>query len=262
MQQEQQKCDFLLLELEQLRMENARLKEILQANGIAYDVVSTYAYEEKVYSDISFPEVHLGKEKRIELFRSLFRGREDVFARRWYSKVTNKSGYQPVCVNEWRRGLCDKKAIKCAECPNRNFLSLGYDDVCRHLIGNDENGCDVVGIYAIMSDNNCAFLCTDFDDKSCKHRYKDDVLAFVGVCRDWNIPYSIERSRSGNGAHVWIFFNAVVPAYKARRLGNAILTEAMIRNGRMAFESYDRFFPNQDRTPEGGFGNLVEGVSE
>ena len=233
------------------------MKEILQANGIAYDVVSTYAYEEKVYSDISFPEVHLGKEKRIELFRSLFRGREDVFARRWYSKVTNKSGYQPVCVNEWRRGLCDKKAIKCAECPNRNFLSLGYDDVCRHLIGNDENGCDVVGIYAIMSDNNCAFLCTDFDDKSCKHRYKDDVLAFVGVCRDWNIPYSIERSRSGNGAHVWIFFNAVVPAYKARRLGNAILTEAMSRDGRMAFDSYDRFFPNQDRMPEGGFGNLV-----
>lgn len=233
------------------------MKEILQANGIAYDVVSTYAYDEKVYSDISFPEVHLGKEERIELFRSLFRGREDVFARRWYSKVTNKSGYQPVCVNEWRRGLCDKKAIKCAECPNRNFLSLGYDDVCRHLIGNDENGCDVVGIYAIMSDNNCAFLCTDFDDKSCKHRYKDDVLAFVGVCRDWNIPYSIERSRSGNGAHVWIFFNAVVPAYKARRLGNAILTEAMSRDGRMAFDSYDRFFPNQDRMPEGGFGNLV-----
>ena len=257
MQQEQQKCNFLLLELEQLRMENARLKEILQANGIAYDVVSTYAYDEKVYSDISFPEVHLGKEERIELFRSLFRGREDVFARRWYSKATNKGGYQPVCINEWRRGICDKKAIKCAECPNRNFLSLGYDDVCRHLIGNDENGCDVVGIYAIMSDNNCAFLCTDFDDKSCKHRYKDDVLAFVGVCRNWNIPYSIERSRSGNGAHVWMFFDDVIPAYKARRLGNAILTEAMSRDGRMAFDSYDRFFPNQDRMPEGGFGNLV-----
>ena len=233
------------------------MKEILQANGIAYDVVSTYAYDEKVYSDISFPEVHLGKEERIELFRSLFRGREDVFARRWYSKATNKGGYQPVCINEWRRGICDKKAIKCAECPNRNFLSLGYDDVCRHLIGNDENGCDVVGIYAIMSDNNCAFLCTDFDDKSCKHRYKDDVLAFVGVCRNWNIPYSIERSRSGNGAHVWMFFDDVIPAYKARRLGNAILTEAMSRDGRMAFDSYDRFFPNQDRMPEGGFGNLV-----
>ena len=257
MQQEQQKYDSLLLELGQLRTENARLKEILQANGIAYEVATANTDEEKVYSDITFPDAHLGKEERVELFRSLFRGREDVFARRWYSKATNKGGYQPVCVNEWRRSVCDKKAVKCADCPNRNFLPLGYDEICRHLIGNDENGCDVVGIYAIMLDNNCAFLCTDFDDKSCKHGYKDDVLAFVGVCRDWNIPYSIERSRSGNGAHVWIFFNAVVPAYKARRLGNAILTEAMIRNGRMAFESYDRFFPNQDRTPEGGFGNLV-----
>ena len=255
--QEQQKYDSLLRELEQLRTENTRLKELLQANGIAYEVVDTNADEEKVYSDITFPDAHLGKDERVELFRNLFRGREDVFARRWYSKATNKGGYQPVCINEWRRGICDKKAVKCADCPNRNFLALGYDEICRHLIGNDETGCDVVGIYAIMPDNNCAFLCTDFDDKSCKHGYKDDVLAFAGVCRDWNIPYSIERSRSGNGAHVWIFFNDVVPAYKARRLGNAILTEAMSRDGRMAFDSYDKFFPNQGRMPEGGFGNLV-----
>lgn len=114
-----------------------------------------------------------------------------------------------------------------------NFPPLGYDEICRHLIGNNENGCDVVGIYTIIPDNNCAFLCTDFDDKSCKHGYKDDVLAFVGVCRDWNISYSIERSRSGNGAHVWIFFDDVVPAYKTRRLGNTILTEAMSRDGRI-----------------------------
>ena len=257
MNQETNKYDSLLRELEQLKTENARLKDLLQANGIVYEVEATEVDEEKIYSDIMFPDVHLGKDERVELFRSLFRGRDDVFARRWYSKSMNRGGYQPVCINEWRRGVCNKKVVKCAECPNRSFLPLGYNEICNHLIGNDENGCDVVGIYAIMPDNNCAFLCTDFDDKSCKHGYKDDVLAFVRVCREWNIPYSIERSRSGNGAHVWIFFYDVIPAYKARRLGNVILTEAMSRDGRMAFDSYDRFFPNQDRMPDGGFGNLV-----
>ena len=127
----------------------------------------------------------------------------------------------------------------------------------RHLEGKDEYCCDVVGLYAIMQDNNCAFLCADFDDKNCKYGYKEDVLAYVGVCREWLIPYAIERSRSGNGVHVWIFFEAPLPASKARRLGNAILTEAMTRNGQMSFNSYDRFFPNQDYLPEGGFGNLV-----
>ena len=127
----------------------------------------------------------------------------------------------------------------------------------RHLEGKDEYCCDVVGLYAIMQDNSCAFLCADFDDKNCKYGYKEDVLAYVGVCREWLIPYAIERSRSGNGAHVWIFFEAPLPASKARRLGNAILTEAMTRNGQMSFNSYDRFFPNQDYLPEGGFGNLV-----
>ena len=127
----------------------------------------------------------------------------------------------------------------------------------RHLEGKDEYCCDVVGLYAIMQDNNCAFLCADFDDKNCKYGYKEDVLAYVGVCREWLIPYAIERSRSGNGAHVWIFFEAPLSASKARRLGNAILTEAMTRNGQMSFNSYDRFFPNQDYLPEGGFGNLV-----
>lgn len=257
MLQDQSKYETLLCELEFLKAENARLKEMLQANGIVYEEKNTPPLEEKVYSNMTFPDVHLDKGGRVKLFRSLFRGREDVFARRWYNKSTNKGGYQPVCINEWRRGICDKKSVKCAECPNRNFLPLGYQEICNHLIGDDENGCDVIGLYVILPDNYCAFICTDFDDKSCNHGYKNDVLAFVEVCREWNIPYSVERSRSGNGAHVWIFFDDVIPAYKARRLGNAILTEAMNRNGRMSFNSYDRFFPNQDRIPEGGFGNLI-----
>ena len=252
----QKKYNLLVTQNEILRKENTELRSLLCAHGIEYKPRPTNVID-SIYSPISLPVIKLSLGERVALFMSLFKGREDVFARRWFSKSTGKAGYQPVCVNEWRRGVCDKKTYKCAECPNRDFAPLTSHDVYRHLEGKDENCCDVVGLYAIMPDNNCSFLCTDFDDKNCKHGYKDDVLAFVGVCRDWQIPYAIERSRSGNGAHVWIFFEEPLPAFKARRLGNAILTEAMNRDGRMSLNSYDRFFPNQDRMPEGGFGNLV-----
>ena len=252
----QKKYNLLVTQNEILRKENTELRSLLCAHGIEYKPRPTNVID-SIYSPISLPVFKLSLDERVALFMSLFKGREDVFARRWFSKSTGKAGYQPVCVNEWRRGVCDKKTYKCAECPNRDFAPLTSQDVYRHLEGKDENCCDVVGLYAIMPDNNCSFLCTDFDDKSCKHGYKDDVLAFVGVCRDWQIPYAIERSRSGNGAHVWIFFEEPLPAFKARRLGNAILTEAMNHDGRMSLNSYDRFFPNQDRLPEGGFGNLV-----
>ena len=200
---------------------------------------------------------HLSLEEKVDVFRNLFKGREDVFARRWYSRTSGKSGYQPVCRNEWDRLLCDKKKFKCAECPNRSFKPLEYEDIYRHLEGKSPDGQDVIGTYAILADNTCNFLCADFDDKSCKYGYQKDVSEYVGVCKDWDIPYAIERSRSGNGAHVWIFFEQPLLASKARRLGNMILTEAMERYGRMSFKSYDRLFPNQDRLPDGGFGNLV-----
>ncbi len=247
----------LLRQYEVLHKENEVLKSLLKSHGIEYETRMKEDMNKPIYSLVSVPTITLSIDERIRLFQSLFKGREDVFARRWFSKTTGKSGYQPVCINEWKQGICDKNNYRCAICPNRNFAPLTTQDMYRHLEGKDEYCCDVVGLYAIMQDNNCAFLCADFDDKNCKYGYKEDVLAYVGVCREWLIPYAIERSRSGNGAHVWIFFEAPLPASKARRLGNAILTEDMTRNGQMSFNSYDRFFPNQDYLPEGGFGNLV-----
>lgn len=234
-------------ELKRLRAENARLRALLAQHGIAADEPENMSPRKPV----------LSLEEKVTLFRSLFQGREDVFARRWFSNSTGKSGYQPVCSREWNHEFCDKKKFKCTECPNREFQPLGYNDIYRHLEGKEPNGRDVVGVYAILPDNTCRFLCCDFDDKSFEYGYQDDVRAYVSVCRDWNVPAYIERSRSGNGAHVWILFSEPIPARQARRFGNAILTEAMEREGRMSFKSYDRFFPNQDFMPRGGFGNLV-----
>lgn len=229
-----------------LEKENATLKQLLAQHGISIPKNQQVTAMQR-----------LSSYEKVELFASLFRGREDVFARRWHSRATSKSGYQPVCVNEWQRGLCDKKRYRCAECPNREFSPLTNEHIYHHLEGKHPDGCDVIGIYPILNDNTCWFLCADFDDKSCEHGYQNDVLAYVDVCHSWGIPAHIERSRSGNGAHVWIIFDTPVAAHLARRLGFAVLTEAMQRNGTMSFKSYDRFFPNQDTLPEGGLGNLV-----
>ena len=247
----------LTLRIQELEKENARLKAILDKNGIEYKNLEqrTCAPIHVETTPVSINQFTL--QEKVALFQSLFQGRDDVFAKRWYSNATQKSGYQPVCKREWNREFCDKRKYKCADCPNRQFAPLTYNDFFNHLSGKDPLGRDVIGLYPIRKDNTCSFLCTDFDDKNCEHGYKNDVLAFINICKTWNVHCYIERSRSGKGAHVWIFFDTPVTAFKARKLGNAILTEAMNRDAHLSFKSYDRFFPNQDTLPTGGLGNLV-----
>jgi superfamily II DNA or RNA helicase/very-short-patch-repair endonuclease len=191
---------------------------------------------------------------KIALFRSLFRGRDDVYPRRFESRRTGESGYAPACGNEWVPGICQKPRIKCADCPNRRFLAVTDDVIRWHLSGRDNTGQPFVGgVYPMLQDETCFFLAADFD----KDGWREDAAAFVATCRRMNLPCALERSRSGRGAHVWLFFEEAVPAALARKLGSLILTETMERRPDVGLDSYDRFFPNQDTLPQGGFGNLI-----
>jgi len=192
--------------------------------------------------------------EKIALFRSLFRGREEVYPLRFESRRTGRSGYAPACANEWVRGVCEKPRVKCFDCPNRRFLPVTDEVIRRHLIGRDDRGEDfVVGVYPMLLDENCHFLAVDFD----RDGWRDDALAFRETCRRMKIPAALERSRSGNGAHVWLFFSEAVPATLARTMGSHLLTETMEHHPEIGLRSYDRFFPNQDTLPKGGFGNLI-----
>ncbi|HSW27602.1 MAG TPA: DEAD/DEAH box helicase family protein, partial [Burkholderiaceae bacterium] len=192
---------------------------------------------------------------KIALFRSLFRGREDVFPRRWDNAKTGKSGYAPVCRNEWVRRVCDKPRIKCSECPNQAFVPFDDAVVRAHLRGRapDAVAGFTAGLYAMRPDERCWFLAADFDKAS----WRQDVAAFRDTARSKGVPVAIERSRSGNGAHAWVFFAEPIPAADARRLGALLVTATMERHPDLGFDSYDRFFPSQDTMPAGGFGNLI-----
>ena len=192
--------------------------------------------------------------EKVALFRSLFRGREDVFPKRWSNARSGRSGYAPACANEWAPRICDKPRIKCRECPNQAFIPVTAEVIARHLRGRGADGRDfTIGVYPMLADETCRFLAIDFDKKTW-HR---DAAVFLETCCALGVAAVLERSRSGNGGHVWIFFADPVPASSARRLGAWLLTESMERNPDIGFESYDRLFPNQDTLPAGGFGNLI-----
>lgn len=187
-------------------------------------------------------------EEKIKLYRSLFYGRNDVFALRYDNKSKNKSGYKPYCTNEWKHEICNKSEIKCSDCDFRKFKSLEDKDIIDHLSGQK-----TIGLYPLLPNDKCKFLAIDFDGNSCQ---KDSLLV-VDTFNKFNISTSMERSRSGDGCHLWIFFNEEISARIARYFGNLILNYTLENNVGLDLGSYDRLFPNQDKMPKGGFGNLI-----
>jgi len=196
-------------------------------------------------------------EEKISLFRELFRGREDVYPRRFESQRTGKSGYQPACRNEWLKGICKKPKIRCNECEYREFLPVTDEIIRNHLLGMDPinkyKADFTIGVYPLLTDETCWFIAVDFD----KTTWMEDAEAFIETCKPYSIPASFERSRSGNGGHVWIFFSEPVPAILARKMASYLLTETMVNRPEIGLDSYDRLFPNQDTMPKGGFASLI-----
>ena len=208
--------------------------------------------KEKIYGKIEVKDLpkeskDISNEEKVKIFMEVFKGRTDLYAKRWVSNKTGKSGYSPVCKNEFSVYKCDKPRMKCSECPYRELLPLTDDIILKHLKGEI-----TIGIYPLLPGDLCNFLAIDFDKKT----YEKDVSAFWSICDELDIPVYVERSRSGNGAHVWIFFEESISARIARKMGNILLTKTM-EKASLELDSYDRLFPNQDTMPKGGFGNLI-----
>ncbi len=194
--------------------------------------------------------------QKLDLFRSLFKGRQDVYAH-GYRRKDGGIAYTPACANEWKPGICPKGTsvkTRCADCGQRVFLPLGDQAIIRHFKGTSETFKDVIALYVLEPDGNTtSLLVADFDGEG----WKEAVTAYRNTARAFGIDVAVERSRSGAGGHAWIFFVTPVSARLARNLGSAIITKAMQSCDALRFDAYDRMFPAQDTVIQGGFGNAI-----
>ncbi|AJE21652.1 TOTE conflict system archaeo-eukaryotic primase domain-containing protein [Azotobacter chroococcum] len=227
-----------------VQAENARLIALLGSHGIEWRLSPSQPAPGAAAPEPS----RLSTTEKVTLFRRLFRGRMDVYPVRWEGKTSGKSGYAPACANEWRAGVCEKPRIKCGDCGKRLLIPLSDAVIYDHLAG-----AHTVGVYPLLEDDTCYFLAVDFDEAD----WRDDARAFMQSCDELGVPAALEISRSGQGAHAWVFFACRVSARDSRRLGTAVISHTCTRTRQLKLESYDRLFPNQDTMPKGGFGNLI-----
>lgn len=192
--------------------------------------------------------------EKIALFRSLFRGREDLYLRRFVNRKMSKEGYSIACSNEWVWGICEKPKVKCAECKYRRFLPITDRVIQWHLMGVDELGQDfVMAIHPMLLDERCFFLVVDFNQST----WQSDALAFLKTCRAFNVPAALERAVLSHNGRIWLFFSEAIPASLARKLGSYLLTETMEHCPEIGLNAYDQLIPNQDTIPHSGFGSFV-----
>ena len=266
--------DELCLQIEKLKTENRLLKKRLEEAGISYDDIVCEVRESTEESyDISqgaqIKKFDITDKVASDFFMMFCRGRKDVYALRYTNPKTGKNGYYTQCFNRWDRNCHIQKrdGVRCRDCELRAYKPVTLPLIKSHMIGANPNGNDVVAIYPMLENNFCQLLVFDFDNhaKGSEQEdyansddcWKEEVDVLRRICRNLDIDAAIERSRSGHGAHLWIFFREMVPARLARRFGFALLEKGAEAVNLKSFKYYDRMIPAQDALPEGGLGNLI-----
>lgn len=264
----------LLERLSRLEKENSLLKEILENAGIDYETV--ISDEPSGYSEQYDPDqggrihpIEVTDKVANQFFMLFCRGRKEVYELRYTNPKTGRTGYYTQCFNRWDRECHKQKKdnVRCKDCEIQAYKPLNYHLIKAHMEGNDSYGNDVIAIYPMLEGNVCQLLVFDFDNHAAgaaqtdyantDNSWKSEVSALRKICRILGIDCAVERSRSGNGAHLWIFFKELVPAKLARRFGFALLDKGAESVNLKSFKYYDRMIPAQDMLPKGGLGNVI-----
>lgn len=260
--------------IQALEDENRLLKERLDEAGVSYaDIVSGDAegvvelYDPDQGARIK--KFDVTDKIASDFFMMFCRGRKDLYDLRYTNPKTGKNGYYTQCFNRWDRGchIQKKDGVRCKDCELRAYKPVTLPLIKAHMNGTDPNGNDVVAIYPMLENNLCQLLVFDFDNHAkgaeqedyanIDDRWKEEINALRRICKNLDVDAVVERSRSGCGAHLWIFFKEMIPARLARKFGFALLEKGAESVNLKSFKYYDRMIPTQDALPEGGLGNVI-----